>query len=160
MARQIAVLNAGSSSIKFAVFDDKADMTLRFRGQVENIGVGPRLQVEDPSGKIIAREEWGAKQLDHRSATKIILQASIAALGGEDGVLDGLPRARTERWVGVIGVAGIGVVQIGRRDRIGQLLIAAGHQSDRHEQRARTAIHPHADSSTPLSLARKDRSDA
>ena len=83
MARQIAVLNAGSSSIKFAVFDDKADMTLRFRGQVENIGVGPRLQVEDPSGKIIAKEEWGAKQLDHRSATKIILQASIAALGGE-----------------------------------------------------------------------------
>jgi acetate kinase len=83
MARQIAVLNAGSSSIKFAVFDDDANQSLRFRGQVENIGVGPRMQVEGPDGDIIAKQEWGAKELDHRSATKVILQASIAALGGE-----------------------------------------------------------------------------
>jgi len=35
MARQVAVINAGSSSIKFAVFNEDADQSLIFRGQVE-----------------------------------------------------------------------------------------------------------------------------
>ncbi len=83
MSRQIAVINAGSSSIKFAVFDVDQDQSLRFRGQIENIGVGPRMKVESPDGSTLAENEWGPKDLDHRSATKVILQTSIAALGGE-----------------------------------------------------------------------------
>ena len=83
MSRQIAVINAGSSSIKFAVFDVDQDQSLRFRGQIENIGVGPRMKVESPDGATLVENEWGAKELNHRSATKIILQTSIAALGGE-----------------------------------------------------------------------------
>jgi acetate kinase len=84
MARQVAVMNAGSSSIKFAVFDqDDRDVALRFRGAVENIGVAPRLSVESPDGSNPVEREWGAKDLDHRSATKIILQTCIALLGGE-----------------------------------------------------------------------------
>jgi acetate kinase len=83
MSRQIAVLNAGSSSIKFAVFEDDTAHPLLFRGQIENIGVGPRLKVEDAEGKLIAENDWGAKKLDHLSATKVILQTAIAALGGE-----------------------------------------------------------------------------
>ena len=82
MARQIAVMNAGSSSIKFAIFDQAADVSLRFRGAVENIGVSPKLSVEDPDGGNLVEREWGAKDLDHRSATKIILQTCIALLGG------------------------------------------------------------------------------
>jgi len=80
---QIAVINAGSSSIKFAIFNDDADQSLLFRGQVENIGVGPRLKVEDADGGSLLEREWGAKDLDHRSATNIILDTSRSLLGGE-----------------------------------------------------------------------------
>lgn len=83
MSRQIAVINAGSSSIKFAIFNDDADQSLLFRGQMEKIGVGPTLTVADSSGEKVVENEWGAKDVDHNSATRIILQTSIALLGGE-----------------------------------------------------------------------------
>ncbi len=83
MRNQIAVINAGSSSIKFAIFNDDADQSLLFRGQVENIGVGPRLKVEDSDGGTLLEREWGANALDHRSATNIILDTSRTLLGGE-----------------------------------------------------------------------------
>ena len=83
MSRQIAVINAGSSSIKFAVFDVDQDQSLRFRGQVENIGVAPRLKIEGPDRETLVENEWSAKELDHRSATNVILQTSIGLLGGE-----------------------------------------------------------------------------
>jgi acetate kinase len=81
--RQIAVINAGSSSIKFAVFNDDAEQSLLFRGQIEKIGVGPSLTVEGPEGESLASKEWGAKDLDHRSATRVILETSMGLLGGE-----------------------------------------------------------------------------
>ena len=77
------MINAGSSSIKFAVFDCNEEQTLRFRGQVEKIGVAPRLSVEGPDGETLAENEWSANELDHRSATKVILQMAITLLGGE-----------------------------------------------------------------------------
>ena len=83
MANQIAVLNAGSSSIKFAIFDDGPDQALHFRGQVEKIGVAPRMTVENAEGGTLVENEWDAKKLDHYSATKIILETSISLLGGE-----------------------------------------------------------------------------
>jgi acetate kinase len=83
MSRQIAVINAGSSSIKFAVFNDDAAQSLRFRGQIEKIGVGPTMKVEGLDGETLVENEWGAKEIDHRSGTRIILQTSIALLGGE-----------------------------------------------------------------------------
>ena len=83
MTRQIAVINAGSSSIKFAIVEDDFEQTLLFRGQVENIGVSPRLKVESTDGQTLVEREWGAKDLNHNSATKIILQTSIALLGGQ-----------------------------------------------------------------------------
>src|SRR6478672_13783031 len=83
MSRQVAVINAGSSSIKFAVFQDDADQSLMFRGQVEKIGVAPHLEVEGPDGETLVENDWGASDLNHNSATKIILQTSIGLLGGE-----------------------------------------------------------------------------
>ena len=83
MSRQIAVINAGSSSIKFAVFNVGGEQTLRFRGQIENIGVSPSLKAVDPDGGTLVENQWAAKEVNHRSATKIILQTSIALLGGE-----------------------------------------------------------------------------
>ena len=83
MAKQIAVLNAGSSSIKFAVFHDDAAQSLIFRGQVEKIGVAPSLTVESSDGENLIENEWGAREINHNSATKIILQTAISLLGGE-----------------------------------------------------------------------------
>ena len=83
MTNQIAVLNAGSSSIKFAIFEDNTDQSLLFRGQVENIGVAPRLTVENNEGGTLVEKEWDAKEIDHASATETILETSISLLGGE-----------------------------------------------------------------------------
>ena len=80
---RIAVINAGSSSIKFALFEEDGEQRLLFRGQIENIGVGPRLTVHDSAGEKVSENEWGAKDLDHGSATKVILQTAIGLLGGK-----------------------------------------------------------------------------
>jgi acetate kinase len=80
---RIAVINAGSSSIKFALFEEDGEQRLLFRGQIENIGVGPRLTVHDRAGEKVSENEWGAKELDHGSATKVILQTAIGLLGGK-----------------------------------------------------------------------------
>ena len=82
----IAVLNAGSSSIKFALYEAGRDGALLFRGQVEGIGVAPRLKVADAAGETVAERSWPAGELDHRGATREILQ-----LGRE--LLAGRPRA-------------------------------------------------------------------
>jgi len=82
MTRYIAVINAGSSSIKFAVFDEDADFELQFRGQVGKIGIAPTLLVERPAGEILTQHTWDAKEIDHLSATKIIVKTAIALMGG------------------------------------------------------------------------------
>src|ERR1700752_801936 len=53
------VLNAGSSSLKFCVYQRPAGecWRLQARGQIEGIGTSPRLSAKDASGKILAKEE-------------------------------------------------------------------------------------------------------
>lgn len=83
MSERIAVINAGSSSIKFALFEEGTSERLLFRGQVENIGSKPRLWVDNANSDRIAEEEWGASGLDHSAATMVILQTAIGLLGGQ-----------------------------------------------------------------------------
>ena len=61
MGEQILVINAGSSSIKFSVFDTAADRSLSAgaHGQVDGIGTSPQLEVSD---------EQGHKLVDQRPA--------------------------------------------------------------------------------------------
>jgi acetate kinase len=56
MREPILVLNAGSSSIKFSVYQTRMDRTLAAgaHGQVEGIGANPRLEVADPVGRPLA----------------------------------------------------------------------------------------------------------
>ncbi len=59
MTQRILVLNAGSSSVKFATFaaEDAGNPALELRGQLSGIGQGqPKLLVADASG---ARVDWG-----------------------------------------------------------------------------------------------------
>ncbi|MFL6690194.1 MAG: acetate/propionate family kinase [Alphaproteobacteria bacterium] len=73
MSKCIAVINAGSSSIKFALYEVGSEALL-FRGKVEQIGVSPHLQVADASGARVAERRWPAKGFDHRAATQEILE--------------------------------------------------------------------------------------
>lgn len=76
----IVVLNAGSSSIKFAIYESGTDGDLLFRGQIERIGVGPHLEVRDAAGKVVAERKWPNDALDHHGATAEILAQGQALL--------------------------------------------------------------------------------
>ncbi|WP_425067017.1 acetate/propionate family kinase [Reyranella sp.] len=76
----IVVLNAGSSSIKFAIYESGTDGDVLFRGQIERIGVGPHLEVRDAAGKVVAERKWPNDALDHHGATAEILAQGQALL--------------------------------------------------------------------------------
>jgi len=82
MPESIAVLNAGSSSIKFALYDGGRDEQLKFRGQIEKIGVAPHLVVSSAEGRQVAEENWPAEGFDHAAATKVIV-ATARELAGD-----------------------------------------------------------------------------
>jgi acetate kinase len=69
----IAVLNAGSSSIKFALYGVGSFDTALYRGQIEQIGISPRLRVVRAGGAPVAERRWPADALDHSSATNVLL---------------------------------------------------------------------------------------
>lgn len=78
----IAVLNAGSSSIKFALYDAANEGLALFRGQIEEIGLAPHLRAIDDKGTVVAERNWGTAALDHRAATAEILQLGRELLRG------------------------------------------------------------------------------
>ena len=78
----IAVLNAGSSSIKFALYEVGIDGALLFRGQVEQIGLSPHLKVANAQGEVVAERNLAAGGLDHRGATAEILKLGRELLKG------------------------------------------------------------------------------
>jgi acetate kinase len=58
MTAYALVLNAGSSSLKFCVYQrpESASWRLAARGQIEGIGTSPRLTVKDEAGSVLADE--------------------------------------------------------------------------------------------------------
>jgi acetate kinase len=82
MSGCIAVINAGSSSIKFALYEAGSSQAMLFRGQIEQIGISPRLHVENGERKCVAEERWSAEGLDHRAATQEILKTAVALIQG------------------------------------------------------------------------------
>jgi acetate kinase len=76
----IAVLNAGSSSIKLAVYSAAAQPELLLKGRFEGIGATPKSLVFDSDGALIAEQETGA--VDHDEATHVLVAMAVKALGG------------------------------------------------------------------------------
>jgi acetate kinase len=59
MSDAIVVLNAGSSSIKFALFvDRRRELELEVGGQIEGLYTAPRFVARDRSGEVEAEESW------------------------------------------------------------------------------------------------------
>lgn len=82
MSGCIAVINAGSSSIKFALYGTDPKAELRFRGQVEGIGVNPRLRVKDGRGEVVDERTWHAKEFGHAAAAEAVLQTGSKLAAG------------------------------------------------------------------------------
>jgi acetate kinase len=78
----IAVLNAGSSSIKFALYEAGRDGALLFRGQVERLGLEPRLMARNAAGEVVLERRWPKGGLDHHGATAEILKLERDLLAG------------------------------------------------------------------------------
>ena len=74
MAEHALVLNAGSSSLKFAVFGRDAGERWRLdaRGQVDGIGTRPRFRAEDSAGTSLADETLPAAVADAAAALDVL----------------------------------------------------------------------------------------
>jgi len=81
----IAVLNAGSSSLKFSVFAVRgAEFDLTARGQAEGLYTEPRFAAKDGAGRVLGEKSWGAGvKLGHDGALDHLvafLRAELAEL--------------------------------------------------------------------------------
>jgi len=79
----IAVLNAGSSSVKFSVFLEKdGGLELALRGQAEAIHTAPRFAAKDSGGAVRGERSWDAP-IGHPGALDHIVQFVRGELPGE-----------------------------------------------------------------------------
>jgi acetate kinase len=85
MADAVAVLNAGSSSIKVSLFVVQTDgLELGFRGQIEGIYTSPHFVAHDRAGKIAAEKSWGdGVKLGHDAALDHLMTYLREALSGD-----------------------------------------------------------------------------
>ena len=56
----ILMLNAGSSSVKFAIFDRASKLRETVRGEIENLAAAPHFHAHDADGAVIADKRWPA----------------------------------------------------------------------------------------------------
>jgi acetate kinase len=82
MTECIAVVNAGSSSVKFGIYDSEGDDPLLVRGQVEQIGVSPTLTASDEEGNELANKSWPAEGFGHAEAMHAIIDTLRELLPG------------------------------------------------------------------------------
>jgi acetate kinase len=82
MTSCIAVINAGSSSIKFAIYDAADESRCLFRGQIEGIGTAPHLRVADAKGGVVEDRGFQAEGFDHEGATREVLALADRLMGG------------------------------------------------------------------------------
>jgi acetate kinase len=78
------VLNAGSSSLKFCVFQrpEGRNWRLEARGQIEGIGTAPRLSVKDEQGTKLADEQLDQSVRDGRAAIDALASWLRSKYGG------------------------------------------------------------------------------
>jgi len=85
MNKPILVINAGSSSIKFSIFETLPDRTLSAsaHGQIEGIGLSAHLTAADASGQRLVDQFVPGK--DHDEALAAIRAWSASTIGSEAG---------------------------------------------------------------------------
>ena len=76
MTDALLVFNAGSTSLKFAVYDVDAvrSLSLSASGSVDGMQAAPRFVAEDAAGVALAAHEWAAGQaIDHDAALRFVV---------------------------------------------------------------------------------------
>lgn len=66
----ILTLNAGSSSVKFALFDTARDLHQSVRGEIENLSSVPHFHAADDQGRVLIERRW--KKADNASYSHVI----------------------------------------------------------------------------------------
>ena len=79
MKRALLVLNAGSSSLKFAVYGHDSNLSLRLKGSVSRLGQAPRLKIVSPD-RADDSSDLGTGPMSCRDALPVVF-AAIAAHG-------------------------------------------------------------------------------
>jgi len=74
MMQHVLTLNAGSSSIKFALFEIGTELGECVRGQVEGLGATPHLQAMKTGDSAVDRKLTAAQAHDHASALGVVLE--------------------------------------------------------------------------------------
>ncbi|MGH8626118.1 MAG: acetate/propionate family kinase [Gammaproteobacteria bacterium] len=73
MSESILTLNAGSSSLKFALFEPDGDTPLeQARGQIEGLGANARMVIADPHGAVLKEEHWSPEAGPHSAQEALI----------------------------------------------------------------------------------------
>jgi acetate kinase len=84
MAGSILTLNTGSSSLKFALFDDAAGLQATVRGDIEDLDAAPHLRARDAAGAVLADRQWPAGTAHpFAGAVDALLQFADAHLGAD-----------------------------------------------------------------------------
>ena len=65
MTGSILTINGGSSSLKFALFDNTGELTATVRGEIEDLDAAPHLLARDASGAVLAERRWPAGSAAH-----------------------------------------------------------------------------------------------
>jgi acetate kinase len=87
MIDAILVLNGGSSSLKFAVFERRGELPLLLRGNVSSLGQQPRLRVEAAAGRSRIDKSLGEAPIDMGKAF-----AAVASVLAENDLLRRIDR--------------------------------------------------------------------
>lgn len=85
MTQALLVLNAGSSSIKFSLFEVEAPQPPRLAstGEIEGIGSAPHFFVRDASGTLLADERWPVGQRPFSALIDTVVGWAEAHLGAD-----------------------------------------------------------------------------
>jgi acetate kinase len=84
MTQAILTLNAGSSSIKFCLFEVAgADLTRTAEGQIEGIGTAPHFTAKAADGKVSERRWDAGAKLSHEDLLGALLDWAEGHLGGD-----------------------------------------------------------------------------
>lgn len=83
MTNAVLAVNAGSSSLKFALFEASAErvLTLHVRGQFEGIGGAPHFVALSADGAVLEEQHWSSDA--HENPLSVVLSFVEGHLGGD-----------------------------------------------------------------------------
>lgn len=85
----IVVVNAGSSSLKFAVFDAAAEPSMQLKGLIDGIGATPRAKLSDARGSVLLQQDLPPEGFDHAAAAQTMMRIAAPWLDERDIVAVG-----------------------------------------------------------------------